>query len=112
MVLATTPLGYLHTFGLEISFLMVPVALGAILLGPGAGAVLGLSLIHICFRTMYGNGSLLSPMYSKLFLLMQYRLRHLFPILLADLRRRISRKCKKRDKCSGSLFRHLCTGKI
>ncbi len=41
LIMAVTPLGYLRTAGLEISFLMVPVTLGAILLGPLAGAVLG-----------------------------------------------------------------------
>lgn len=55
LVLATTPLGYLHTFGLEISFLMVPVALGAILLGPGAGAVLGGIFGLTSFGTCFGS---------------------------------------------------------
>ena len=41
LVMAYTPLGYLRVFALEITFLMVPVTLGAILLGPAAGAVLG-----------------------------------------------------------------------
>lgn len=40
-VMAFTPLGYLKTGGLSITFLMVPVALGAVLFGPGAGAFLG-----------------------------------------------------------------------
>jgi len=41
LVLAYTPLGYFKTAGLEISFMMVPVTVGAVLLGPAAGAVLG-----------------------------------------------------------------------
>ena len=41
LVLAFTPLGYLSVPGLTITFLMVPVSIGAIVLGPTAGAVLG-----------------------------------------------------------------------
>ena len=41
LLMAFTPLGYLKLPFLEISFLMIPVVLGAILLGPAAGAVLG-----------------------------------------------------------------------
>src|SRR5690554_4498764 len=41
LVLAFTPLGYLKLGVVEISFMMVPVAVGAIVLGPLAGAILG-----------------------------------------------------------------------
>lgn len=41
LVLTYTPLGYLSVPGLTITFLMVPVSLGAMVLGPVAGAVLG-----------------------------------------------------------------------
>ncbi len=41
LVMAYTPLGYLRTPLLSVSFLTVPVAIGAILMGPAAGAVLG-----------------------------------------------------------------------
>ena len=37
-VMAFSPLGYLRTPGLTITFLTVPVAVGAIILGPTAGA--------------------------------------------------------------------------
>lgn len=40
-VMAFSPLGYLRTPGLTITFLTVPVAVGAIILGPTAGAVCG-----------------------------------------------------------------------
>jgi uncharacterized membrane protein len=64
LVMAYTPLGYFRTLGLEISFLMVPVALGAILLGPGAGAVLGaifgLTSFGTCFSTSAFGAVLLS----------------------------------------------------
>ena len=36
-----TPLGYLKTAGLEITFMMIPVVIGSIVVGPAAGAVLG-----------------------------------------------------------------------
>ncbi len=40
-IMAFTPLGYLKTPGLSITFLTVPVAVGAIILGPKAGAICG-----------------------------------------------------------------------
>lgn len=40
-VMAFTPLGYLRTGGLSITFLLIPVAMGAVLFGPSAGAFLG-----------------------------------------------------------------------
>ena len=42
-VMAFSPLGYLRTPGLTITFLTVPVAVGAVLMGPLAGAVCGLA---------------------------------------------------------------------
>lgn len=41
LVMAFTPLGYLKTPGLEITFIVIPVAIGAILLGPKGGLILG-----------------------------------------------------------------------
>lgn len=41
ILLAFTPLGYIKTFGLEITLIVVPVTVGAVTLGPAAGAVLG-----------------------------------------------------------------------
>lgn len=41
LIMAFTPLGYLKTAGLEISLITIPVAIGAMVIGPGAGAVLG-----------------------------------------------------------------------
>lgn len=38
LLMSVTPLGYFHTFGLDISLMMVPVAIGAMLMGPKAGA--------------------------------------------------------------------------
>lgn len=42
LVMWQTPLGYLRTPILSLSFLTVPVAVGAVVMGPTAGAVLGL----------------------------------------------------------------------
>jgi len=41
LVMAFSPLGYLRTPGLTITFLTEPVTLGAINLGPTAGAICG-----------------------------------------------------------------------
>ena len=41
VLMAFTPIGYLKVGAISISFLMIPVALGAIALGPWAGAALG-----------------------------------------------------------------------
>lgn len=41
LVLAFTPLGYLKLGALSITFIMIPVVVGAIMEGPGVGAVLG-----------------------------------------------------------------------
>lgn len=41
VLMAFTPLGYIKTLGLSITLLVVPVSVGAILLGPMAGAILG-----------------------------------------------------------------------
>ncbi len=53
VLMAFTPLGYLRMPGLEISFIQIPVAVGAILLGPGTGlflgAVFGITSFFQCF---------------------------------------------------------------
>lgn len=41
LVMSFTPLGYFRTLGLSISLMMIPVGIGAMLLGPKAGAWLG-----------------------------------------------------------------------
>ena len=70
LIMAVTPLGYLRTAGLEISFLMVPVALGGILLGPLAGAVLGgvfgVSSFLAAFSSAFG-----APLLALILWLMQ-----------------------------------------
>ena len=41
LLMAFTPLGYLRPGVVEITFIMIPVVVGAILMGPCAGAILG-----------------------------------------------------------------------
>ena len=48
-VMAFTPLGYLRTPGLSITFLTVPVAVAAMILGPKGGAICGAALVsQVC----------------------------------------------------------------
>lgn len=59
-IMAFTPLGYFRTPGLSITFLTVPVAVGAIILGPKGGAVCGLvfgitSLIQCFMGGSFGS---------------------------------------------------------
>lgn len=57
-----TPLGYFHTFGLDISLMMVPVAIGAMLMGPKAGAWLGLIFGATSFYQAVTGSSAFSTM--------------------------------------------------
>ena len=57
LVMAYTPLGYLRTLGLEISFLMIPVTLCAMILGPVEGAILGLVFGLTSFGTCFGSST-------------------------------------------------------
>ena len=41
LIMAFTPIGYIKTLGLEITLIVVPVAVGAVILGPLGGAILG-----------------------------------------------------------------------
>lgn len=41
LVMSFTPLGYFHTLGIDISLMMIPVAIGAMLMGPNTGLWLG-----------------------------------------------------------------------
>lgn len=41
LIMAFTPIGYIKTLGMEITLIVVPVAVGAVVLGPKGGAILG-----------------------------------------------------------------------
>lgn len=62
-ILSYTPLGYIKTFGLEITTVVVPVAVGAVTLGPAAGAILGaafgLTSLSTCIMGMSAFGAML-----------------------------------------------------
>ncbi|MCI8949187.1 MAG: ECF transporter S component [Lachnospiraceae bacterium] len=55
-LMAYTPLGYFRTPGLSITFLTVPVAVGAIILGPKGGAACGLAFGLTSFMQSMGGG--------------------------------------------------------
>ena len=61
-MMAFTPLGYLRTPGLSITFLTVPVAVGAVILGPKGGAVCGLAFGLTSFIQGLIGGSGLAAM--------------------------------------------------
>ena len=56
-VMAFTPLGYFRTLGLSITFLTVPVAVGAMILGPLGGAICGLAFGITSFMQCFGMGA-------------------------------------------------------
>lgn len=70
VIMTFTPLGYLRLGVLEITFITVPVAIGAIVLGPLGGALLGglfgLTSFFTCFGTSAFGAMLLSinPIYT------------------------------------------------
>lgn len=54
LIMAFTPLGYLRTAGLEISLITIPVVVGAMIVGPGCGALLGLIFGLTSFYQCFG----------------------------------------------------------
>lgn len=72
LIMAFTPIGYIKTLGLEITLIVVPVAVGAVVLGPAAGAVLGAVFGITSFIQCFGMsafGSVLlsiNPIYTFL----------------------------------------------
>ena len=57
-LMAFTPLGYLRTPVLSITFLTVPVAVGAMILGPPGGAACGLAFGLTSFMQSFGGSGL------------------------------------------------------
>ena len=58
LVMAYTPLGYFRTPLLSLSFLTVPVAIGAILMGPVTGAILGMVFGLTSFADAFTGGGM------------------------------------------------------
>ena len=54
VLMAFTPIGYLNIGPLSITFNMIPVAIGAVALGPTGGAVLGLVFGITSFAQCFG----------------------------------------------------------
>lgn len=54
VIMSFTPLGYIKTLGLSITLLMIPVVLGAIILGPVSGLVLGIVFGLTSFFQCFG----------------------------------------------------------
>ena len=67
LLMSVTPLGYFHTFGLDISLMMVPVAIGAMLMGPKAGAWLGLIFGATSFYQAVTGSSAFSTMLFNIY---------------------------------------------
>lgn len=95
LLLAYTPLGYFRTAGLEISFLMIPVVVGAVCLGPLAGAVLGAvfgitSFIQCLTGSVFGSTLLgINPVFTLITCIVPRILAGWLPgLLFAALRRR------------------------
>ena len=72
VLMSFTPLGYLRTLGLSVSLLTIPVAIGAMVLGPKVGLILGLTFgltsYYQCFAGSPFGAMLLSinPLYTFL----------------------------------------------
>lgn len=54
LVMSFTPLGYLHIGPFSMSLLSIPVVIGAMLVGPEAGALLGLVFGLTSFAQCFG----------------------------------------------------------
>ncbi len=54
LVMSFTPLGYFKTLGLSVTLIQIPVAVGAIVLGPTAGAILGAVFGATSFAQCFG----------------------------------------------------------
>lgn len=54
IIMAFTPIGYIKALGLEIALVVIPVAVGAVFLGPKGGAVLGVTFGLTSFARCFG----------------------------------------------------------
>ncbi len=75
-VMSFTPIGYFRTLGVEITLIPIPVAIGALVMGPGAGAflggVFGLSSFLQCFgMSAFGTALFqISPLFCAILCLL------------------------------------------
>lgn len=63
-LMAYTPLGYIRLPGLSITFLTVPVAVGAIILGPAGGAICGLAFGLTSVMVGMTSGGMVSILFT------------------------------------------------
>ena len=54
VLMAFTPIGFIRTAGLEIQLIMIPVVIGAMILGPAAGALFGFVFGMLSFFQCFG----------------------------------------------------------
>lgn len=54
VLMAFTPIGFIRTLGLEIQLIMIPVVIGAMILGPAAGALFGCVFGILSFIQCFG----------------------------------------------------------
>lgn len=64
VLLEVTGLGMIKTFGLEMTILQVPVIIGAILLGPSGGAILGTTFGLVSFWECFGKSAFGTMLFS------------------------------------------------
>lgn len=65
VIMSFTPLGYLKAGALSITFLTIPVMIGAVTMGPGVGALLGFAFGLTSFlQAMWGTSPLGALMFS------------------------------------------------
>lgn len=57
LIFAFTPIGYLRVGAIEITFIVIPVAIGAIMIGPTGGAVLGALFGITSFLQCFGTSA-------------------------------------------------------
>lgn len=64
LIMAFTPLGYLHIGPLSMTLIMIPVAVGAITMGPGVGAFLGTVFGLSSFVQAFGLDAFATMLFS------------------------------------------------
>ncbi len=109
LILGFTPLGYIKTPIMEITFLMIPVSIGAMTLGTGAGTILGTVFgITSFIQALIAPNVLSTPLMAispfRLFLMC------LLPrILMGFLTGVIFSALKKVDKTKGNALSYIIT---
>ena len=109
LILGFTPLGYIKTPIMEITFLMIPVSIGAMTLGTGAGTIIGTVFgITSFIQALIAPNVLSTPLMAispfRLFLMC------LLPrILMGFLTGVIFSAIKKADKTKGKALSYIVT---